>query len=149
MSDVFIAYKRQDRAHIEPIRRAFAHLGIRDWFDGYLDPHADWRPQVMRQIGVCKAMVVCWSEAACASAYVMEEAELGRARGVLVPVRLDACAIGAPFASLEACDLSNWSGALQAPAFQSLLRRITPLLTRHDPMRLSPPEYALAAQQQQ
>lgn len=130
MSDVFIAYKREDRAHIDRLRQAFAELRIPTWFDGYLDLELDWRPQVVRQIGACKALIVCWSQAACASTYVAEEAELGWRRGVLVPVRLEPCLIKSPFSDLEACDLSRWSGAHVAPEFQLLLNRVTPLLQR-------------------
>lgn len=132
MADVFIAYKREDQARVEQLRAALAQAGVTVWFDAYLEIGADWRPQVARAIERARAMIVCWTPAACASAYVTEEARAGFERSVLAPVRFEACEIPAPFDATHALDLSSWNGEIERAEFVQLLHRIERLIGRTD-----------------
>jgi len=130
MSDVFIAYKREDRPRAEMLRALLHAHGVSSWFDAELEIGAEWRPQIAYQIERARAVVVCWAHAACASPYVAEEAREGLRRGVLAPVRFDACEIAPPFAIVRTANLTDWRGGAHHTGARELLTRLEALLGR-------------------
>ncbi|HYD87898.1 MAG TPA: toll/interleukin-1 receptor domain-containing protein [Vitreimonas sp.] len=130
MSEVFIAYKREDRRRAEQLRAFLHERGVSTWFDAELEIGVEWRPQIARQIDCAESMIVCWSRAACASPHVREEARLGLARGMLAPVLFERCEIAPPFGVVTAADLSDWRGEAEHAAARALLVRLAALLGR-------------------
>ncbi len=119
MADVFIAYKREDRARIEPLLSVLRGDGIDVWLDDYLDAARDWRPQVEAQIDSARVVLACWTNAACASPFVIEEAQRAAVRGILISARFDHDAATPAFALADA-DLSAWTGAADHPGIEAL-----------------------------
>ncbi|MBC7769487.1 MAG: toll/interleukin-1 receptor domain-containing protein [Phycisphaerales bacterium] len=132
MTDVFIAYKREDKARVELLRAVLEEHGVATWFDAYLEVGVAWRPQIERQIAQARAVLVCWSQAACASPFVLEEAMLGAQRGVLAAVRFDQCAIRPPFNGVTAADLSDWRGQGEHHGIRDLISTLSALLDCRD-----------------
>jgi hypothetical protein len=117
MADVFISYKREDRAAAERIARALEALGIAAWFDGELAPGAAFTSDIERELHACKAQIVCWSPAAVGSEWVLGEAHIGRERNVLVPVVLAHCHPPPPFNMFHAESLAGFDGGAEHPGW--------------------------------
>jgi hypothetical protein len=102
MADVFISYKREDRARVEALTELLIDLELSVWFDAGIEVGAAWEARIMEEAEAASAMIVCWSFAATASPWVKREADVGLKRGVLVPVMLQWCAPVAPFDAIQA-----------------------------------------------
>ncbi|MBL8536942.1 MAG: toll/interleukin-1 receptor domain-containing protein [Hyphomonadaceae bacterium] len=132
MADVFISYKREDRARVETLTGLLIDLELSVWFDAGIEVGAAWEARIMEEAEAAAAMVVCWSFAATASPWVKREAEVGLRRGVLVPVMLHWCAPVAPFDAIQAADLTKWDGAPDNVELQRVLQRIEQLTAKRD-----------------
>lgn len=127
MADVFISYKREDRPRAEALNALLIDLELSAWFDAGIEVGAAWEARIMEEAQAAAAMIVCWTFAATASPWVKREAEIGLKRGVLVPVMLQWCAPVAPFAAIQAADLTQWDGAPDHPEVQRVLVRVEQL----------------------
>ena len=130
MSDVFISYKREDIARMEPLNALLLDLDVPVWFDAGIEVGAAWEKRIEDQIDQAKAVIVCWTFAAISSHWVKREAEIGYLRGMLAPVRLEPCTLVAPFDAVQTADLADWRGAPDHPEVQKLLLRLEQLLGR-------------------
>lgn len=130
MADVFISYKREDRARVEALHALLLDLELTAWFDAGIEVGAAWEARILEEANAAQAMIVCWTFAACASHWVKREALIGLERGVLAPVRLEYCVPVAPFDAVQAADLLNWDGAPDHAGLQSVLARVGVLTGR-------------------
>lgn len=128
MSDVFISYKREDIARMEPLHALLLDLDVPVWFDAGIEVGVAWERRIEDQIDKAKAVVVCWTFAAIASHWVKREAEIGYLRGMLAPVRVEPCALVPPFDQVQTADLTEWRGQPDHPEVQKLLLRLEQLL---------------------
>lgn len=110
MADVFISYKQEERERVRAIAEGLRAMKIDVWFDADLEPGAAFAETIQRELHACAAQIVCWSSTATASQWVNGEAEIGRQRGVLVPVFLERCAPNPPFNMMHGEDLSAFGG---------------------------------------
>lgn len=129
-ADVFISYKREDRSRVEPLAMALRRLRTNVWIDDALSPGGSFTDDISEQIDRCRAQIVCWSAAASASDWVRGEAEIGRGRGVLICVRIEACRIHPPFNMLHTEDLSAWRGEGDHLAWAKVLQTLGGMLGR-------------------
>lgn len=134
MSDVFISYKREDRARVEVLISLLHDLNVDVWFDDGIPVGEDWQARIDRELAAAQAVVVCWTFAAIASPWVTREADSGLRRGVLAQAKLEPCAPLDRFTSQQAADLSNWSGEADHPELQKLLLAIEPLISEKPPI---------------
>src|SRR5437868_1707132 len=67
LADVFISYKKEDRAHAERIATAFAAEDISVWWDDQITPRDAWDAAIEREIAAAAAVVVLWTQRAVAS----------------------------------------------------------------------------------
>jgi hypothetical protein len=130
VSDVFISYKREDRARVEALHALLLDLDVGAWFDAGIEVGADWDRRIHEQIDAARAMVVCWSFAACSSHWVVKEATIGLERNMLVPVKIHPCALVPPFDALQTADLTQWEGEPDHPEAQKVLVRLGQLLDK-------------------
>ncbi|MGE0829725.1 MAG: toll/interleukin-1 receptor domain-containing protein [Hyphomonadaceae bacterium] len=137
MADVFISYAREDRARVEAVNQALRELELDVWIDARLTPGVSFREEIRREAEAAKAMIVCWTPDAAASAFVIDEATIGRDRGVLAPVFLAACAIPMGFGSLNTIDLCQWKGALDDPDWLRIVRRLEDLTRKPELTRVA------------
>jgi Sel1 repeat len=84
-------------------------------------------------------VVVAWSEHSIQSDWVIEEADEGKGRRVLVPVFLDAVSPPRGFRSIQAANLTNWSPERPSPAFDSFLTDLVAMLGAPRPEPTLPP----------
>lgn len=124
MADVFISYKREDRAVAQRLAGALAQLGFEVWWDLELLAGDKFRKVIREVIDQCGAAIVLWSAKSVDSDFVIDEAGHALRRGRLCPVRIDAVELPFGFGQTHADDLSGWDGELTHAGFQALVRAL-------------------------
>lgn len=84
MADVFISYSQQDRALAEQLAGLLQEIGFSVWWDAALIPAEKFREEIRRQIEAARAVIVIWSANSAKSAFVIDEADVGREAGKLI-----------------------------------------------------------------
>jgi formylglycine-generating enzyme required for sulfatase activity len=121
MTDVFLSYKREDKAYARALAEALARRGLDVWWDVDLLPGERFTAEIEQVIERAKVAVVLWSERAIHSDYVLDEARLAKERGILVPARLDASQPPIGFRTVQTEDLSAWDAAPASPVIAGLV----------------------------
>lgn len=132
MADVFISYKREERAQVERIAERLKGLGISVWFDLRLPSGESFDEEINREIHAAKCVLVCWSPGAVQSQWVRAEAAIGRERDVLATVMLAPARLYPPFNLIHTIDLSKWDGRDTDPAWLGVIGRVGALADRPD-----------------
>lgn len=132
MADVFISYKREERAQVERIAERLKGLGLSVWFDSRLPSGESFDEEINREIHDAKCVLVCWSPGAVQSQWVRAEAAIGRERDVLATVMLAPTRLYPPFNLIHTIDLSKWDGRDTDPAWLGTIGRIGALTGRQD-----------------
>ena len=86
MSDAFLSYSSHDRALADRVAAGLAEHGLSVWYDEALSTGAAYRARIQAALDGASVVVVLWTAAAASSAWVKDEAESGRRRGVLFSV---------------------------------------------------------------
>jgi hypothetical protein len=110
MTDVFISYKKEDAARVEPIARALARAGYEVWWDHSIPPGRSYREVIGAQLQSAKCVVVVWSRLSVDGQWVLDEADAGKQRNVLLPIMIDDVEIPYGFRQIEAARLTGWTG---------------------------------------
>lgn len=121
---VFISYERSDAEIAASLRLALRAEGLDIWWDEELRSGQHWAETIDDELLGARAIVVLWSEASAKSDWVMHEASIGKARGILTHARIDSVEIPAPFRSVQLSDLSNWNNRENDPEFRKLVDAI-------------------------
>jgi hypothetical protein len=130
--DVFISYKREERAAIERIAERLTGLGLDVWFDTKLASGESFDEEINREVRAAKCVLVCWTPGAIQSDWVRAEASIGRGRDVLAAVFLKPTELYPPFNLVHAEDLSDWQGEDLHLGWLNTLARIGTLCERPD-----------------
>ncbi|MBI1340965.1 TIR domain-containing protein [bacterium] len=110
MTDIFISYKKEDVHRVEPIARALADAGYEVWWDHRIPPGRSYREVIGETLATAKCVMVLWSEKSSQAQWVLDEADEGKQRNVLLPVLIDDVPIPYGFRQLEAARLIGWTG---------------------------------------
>ena len=121
MADIFISHKSERRAAAEHFAEVLKRYGYSVWFDYELAMGEDFAARIEREIREAKALVVLWCQRAVASPWVREEVSLARERGILVPVKIEACQVPMGSRLVRTIDLSAWDGGPRASALDPLI----------------------------
>lgn len=106
-ADVFVSYKRGERARVETVVAALRALKFNVWFDARLVSGHQFDEEINREVRTARTVLVCWSKEAVSSEWVRAEASVGRQRGVLAACFLEECEPYTPFNLIHAEDLST------------------------------------------
>jgi len=128
MSDVFISYAKEDRSRAAKLAEALATTGMSVFWDRTLPAGLTWRDFIGEELKVARCIIVVWTGASVQSDWVLEEAEIGRKRGILVPVLLEAVEVPLGFGAIHAADLTEWDGTATSSELQKLIRDMERLL---------------------
>jgi hypothetical protein len=131
MADIFINYKREDRHPAEAIARALQSYGYSVWFDAALLAGVNFAREIERNIRDAKCLLTLWSRRSINSVWVAEEAQLGKALGILINVVLDDAKPPLGFRLSEFYDFSSWQAGWNDPAILSLLAAIASKVGRN------------------
>ena len=122
MSDIFISYFHEDRAHAELLAGALEAEGVSVWWDRTIQAGENFDQVIEQALGAATVVMVLWSLKAVKSRWVLNEAEEAAARGILVPVLIEEdIRIPLAFKRIQAADLVGWDGAADAPEFRDLM----------------------------
>jgi hypothetical protein len=126
--DIFLSYASEDRDRIGPLVRALEGTGWTVFWDRKIPTGKTWPDVLEEEITACRSVVVVWSGKSVKSDWVQEEANEGKKRGVLFPVRIDAVDPPFGFRNIQAADLVAWDGMASAPSFQGLAKDLSVVL---------------------
>ena len=132
MVDVFISYKREERARCERIHEKLKALDLDVWFDVRLTAGKSFDREIEAAVKGAKAVVVLWSPASVESEWVREEAGVGKARNVLAAIRIAPCDLPFGFGTTHVEDIHEAAFVDDHPAWLKILDRIGDLMGRPD-----------------
>jgi adenylate cyclase len=124
MAKVFISYSREDLDRAKSLSEALGLHGHEVWWDRHIEGGSRFVNEIDRALKDAAAIIVLWSEASVASAWVQDEAAEGRETGRLVPVLIQSCKPPLGFRQYQSIDLTGWTGDGEPAHFASLLRAI-------------------------
>jgi hypothetical protein len=133
MSDVFISYKSEDQARVGRLVQALEKNGLSVWWDHGLPGGEEWRANIERALAVAGCVVVVWTRGSVGpeGGFVRDEAARARARGILVPVRLDRVTAPLGFGELQVIDLAHWRANPRDPFLLDLVAAARAKLEGH------------------
>jgi hypothetical protein len=139
-AEVFVSYAREDAARVEAVVRALEARGLRVFWDRRIPAGSTWRDFIGQALAAARCVVVVWTRSSVESAWVVEEADAGKARGILVPLTLDPVAPPLGFRSIQTADLSAWDCRQPDGALERLVSDVDAVLRSSPrPARTAPP----------
>ena len=124
MSDIFISYAREDRAKVRPLAEALERHGWEVWWDPAIPTGRRFDRVIDQAMAEARCVVVVWTQRSVEKDWVLEEADDGRERDVLMPVLLEKVRPPRGFRRIQAAELFDWDGSDDSPAFQALVNDI-------------------------
>jgi len=79
---------------------------------------------IQEEVGKARCIMVLWSEVSVRKDWVIEEADDGKKRCILVPVLIEQLALPWGFRQIPAADLSSWRGGNSDAAFLKLYQAV-------------------------
>ncbi len=125
--DVFLSYAQKDRPIAAKLAEHLRAKGISVFWDPDIRNGTDWREKLEEKLNGVSCILVLWSQHSVKSEWVLEEADHGKSRQILVSARLDECKLPIGHRRIHTDDLSNWYNAPPA-GIVGILRRIDELL---------------------
>ena len=116
MADVFISYKREDRAWAEAASARIVEAGWSCWWDTSLVAGERFSDVIGRELVAAKAIVVLWSAASLRSNWVKAEAQYAFDADKIVAARIEDVMPGFPFGAIQTCDLVATQPRFATPA---------------------------------
>ena len=89
MADIFVSYARDDKDKVAPLVKALEGQGWSVWWDRLITPGKTFYGVIKEALEAAKCVVVLWSKLSTNSDWVLEEANNGKLRGILVPAKID------------------------------------------------------------
>ena len=128
MADIFLSYAREDEDKARPLAEVLTRLGWSVFWDRSIPLGQSWRTVIDEAIESARCVVVLWSEHAVVSRWVVDEAEEGLRKGILVPVAIQAARIPRGFRQVQYADLTDGNFSLTSPRVQALVGDIRRVL---------------------
>jgi hypothetical protein len=120
MSDVYVAFVRDDQSYAEALAVALQGSGFT----------VSRSASVVEAIGECAAIVVLWSPAAARSKLFVDAADRAFRSGKMVLARMGSDPLPQMFAGTEAHSLSRWSGDPESADIDSIVFHVDRLVSR-------------------
>ena len=128
MSDIFLSYSQKDEERVRPIVRQLESLGWSVFWDRNMPPGKSFYDHIEEQLEAARCVVVVWSEHSVVSDWVLAEAEEGKSRKILVPLRIDEIKPRLGFRHLHAADLTGWNNDASHGQFKACIDAIAALV---------------------
>ena len=138
MPRIFISYAREDQAVVRPLAEGLQRAGLEVWWDKDLHAGEAFRTSIEQQLQRSDVVVVVWSKRAKSSRWVLDEAEIGVQRGILLSLRIDAAPLPLGFGGFNTLSFSAWGGDFNAPEWRQLLSEIGRIAGTATPPRMRP-----------
>ena len=128
MADIFISYAEEDRSKVRPLANALEAKGRSVWWDWKIPIGETWIQTITKELKNARCVVVLWSKSSVDSHWVLEEAEDGRKREILVPAMIDDLKPPLGFSRLQTAQLIDWQSEPTHPEFEKLLKAIEKII---------------------
>ena len=128
MSDIFLSYGSEDAARAEQIAAALAAQGWSVWWDRTIPAGKTFHEIIDQALVEARCVVVLWSKTSVKKNWVLEEAQEGVDRGILIPVLIDKVKLPRGFRRVQSATLVGWDGDETASALRKLVSDIVGLL---------------------
>src|SRR6185436_7902738 len=89
MAAVFVSYSKHDVDQARRVAEALQKAGVDVWWDAHLAAGSTFRKEIGDELKKAKCVVVLWSAHSVNSHFVIDEAEEGKRRGILIQGILD------------------------------------------------------------
>jgi hypothetical protein len=147
---VFISYASQDRDRARLLAGALERRGWPVWWDREIQAGQAFRSVIQQALDSAACVVVLWTSHSVASEWVQEEAQIAKARQILVPVLIDDVRQPLGFGQVQAATLTDWDGTHDADELGDLLRGVASLMSSDGvPALLDDDEWATIVQSAQ
>ncbi len=121
MPDIFISYARADRDRIEILSRALEAEGFDVWWDRNIALGSHFTKETEARLNIAKAIIVAWSNVSVESMWVADEAEVGKKKGILIPLAIDPVEPAIGFRQLQTLAFEKWRGDAASPEYRELV----------------------------
>jgi TolB-like protein len=118
---VFLSYARADRTRVAKLAAALEAAQLDVWWDPTIEVGSTFANDIARELEAADVVVVAWSAASINSAWVLDEAAVGRDRGRLVPILIDPVKPPLGFRQLQTINLSAWRGRQTDPRLAAVV----------------------------
>jgi tetratricopeptide (TPR) repeat protein len=126
MASVFLSYDREDADRARALAALVERAGHSVWWDRHIRGGAQYSSEIEAALVAADKVVVLWSAKSIASAWVRDEAAVGRDSGRLVPVALDDTEPPLGFRQFQTIDLGTWKGRAKPQQLDELLEALGP-----------------------
>jgi adenylate cyclase len=133
MARVFLSYARDDVETARKLAAVLTDAGQTVWWDRHLHGGANFSSEIDRELKNAETVMVLWSSASIASAWVQDEAAEGRDSGRLVPVTLDSVKPPLGFRQLQCVDLGPWAKEGRGEPIEDLIAAISKMTGEQSP----------------
>ena len=110
MADIFLSYASHDLKAIRPLVRALEQEGWSVFWDREIPLGKTWRELLDQEMSTARCVIVVWTETSVHRRWVLEEADEGLGRGILIPIFMDRVAAPRGFREVQGATLFNWKG---------------------------------------
>ncbi|WP_395645977.1 toll/interleukin-1 receptor domain-containing protein [Terricaulis sp.] len=107
MADVFLSYKRDDRAVANAVALDLKAEGFSVFFDVEIAVGESWDSRIEQALDEASAVVVLWSQLSRDSQWVRREAREALRRGILCPATISECRIPLEFSDIQTANLTG------------------------------------------
>ena len=128
MPDIFISYTREDQERIETLVQVLETQGWSVFWDRRIPAGQTWHSHIGKALAEARCVIVGWSSYSVLSNWVIEEADEGKRRGVLLPILLDSVEPPFGFRSIQAADMTSWDRSPESPILVKLLADVNRVL---------------------
>jgi len=135
MARVFLSYARDDVEVARKLAGVLTEAGQTVWWDRHLHGGANFSNEIDRELKNAEAVMVLWSPASIASAWVQDEAAEGRDSSRLIPAVLGSVKPPLGFRQIQCIDLSEWEKDGRTEPLDDLLSAITKVAGHDKPAK--------------
>ena len=128
MNDVFLSYSNKDSKRIEPLIKILEGRGLSVFWDRHIEGGQRWRKEIFNALNNAKCVVVAWSKNSIASEWVIEEAEFGKRKRILVPIKIDLVEPPFGFREIQTSDLISWKNNRKSEEFNKFFSSVVDLV---------------------
>jgi adenylate cyclase len=133
MARVFLSYARDDVETARRLAGVLTEAGQTIWWDRHLHGGANFSSEIDRELKNAEVVMVLWSPASIASAWVQDEAAEGRDSARLIPATLGSVKPPLGFRQLQCIDLSAWDKDGHNDPIHDLLTAISKMAEHQKP----------------
>lgn len=130
MADIFMSYKREDRANVQTLVTALQSQGWSVWWDTRIGAGETWDRVIETELAAASCVVVVWSKLSTESRWVRSEAHEGLERECLAPVVIEGVKPPLAFKLVQSTDLTHWGGDASATVFSGFAEGVRRIISQ-------------------